>query len=968
MGLIENIFGAVLLIGVVLAVTLIVTLETSENVTVDLAFKQQSFLQEKHQVSLNTVFALTEPETGQTYDRLVGRSLSNRREVIDVGQSQFNVTEELRNRFNLIYGEGNWYYEVTPRVTNLAIAFVIDGTTSVDEQREILQEEIEDIISRTNDAAQDVFEEVTLSYYMFISSEDESKCEVFNTLAVVGFEQCFTVSREQMYASLSDENGYPAPEFAVEDFGNLMYDETVAYEADWLGALVWGAQHISETAEDPSGTISLFFPMTDEMTTGSIPDQCYEANLGEATTPQDARANAIMCGFCHGDCPTRSEAQLDAAESILNDLYVDFSPPIIRSIFIEECDIAYNSALNQIETGTPRTQYVDESFGTERPSGDQTWCDLQGCPGCETHPTDNSLICFRSVCSEETEEQLRYLNDLYGEEEVITLTEIQDLPEIVVETVIQEINRQIREDGVLDETRNRFVVRYDLFVPGQEVIPFTLWVYEERGFDMALPEVFDTPIADIIETIPDFEIEEVVSVDRLAPGNDLTIRIPALEGVTVVQVEINERTYPLSRQGDYFVGTITLEGFEDGTYDIRLIFSDAQGNVHTQELQDVFEVDVDLAPLPEFESASTLRSRYSPGSDVTLTVQFSSEQPLQDVQAVVTIGNPTTQHVALQRLSGTQETWGATFNAPQQEGLYAVSSVLATDAYGRTLTFQQDLPEFEVSNLIECTQQGLDACMPGEYCWGNTPDELFCDTQPAPQGSYTHEDSACQQGLDRDPITNECYEPRETYDFVFVPLRFTNLQQYQSFVQASVDALYAITPIRECTSENIQQTFRIHVVEDLECAANNGCGPTGSIGDCLQATITCAQQHFPGIGDRYFGMSAYGWPVNGGTVLGQAADFGSQNMVTSRHYGDMRDIMVFLHEAGHTWYLGHLGRGVPPDGGPCRQDYPNVADCAVEEDRFIMNYRNIYPAEFGPAGYGVIRNSYLSQSLEACTT
>lgn len=973
MGLIENIFGAVLLIGVVLAVTLIITLETSENVTVDLAFKQQSFLQEKHQVGLNTVFSLTEPETGQTFDRLVGRSLSNRREVIPVGQNQFNVTQELRTRFNLIFGEGNWHYRVTPRVSTIAVAFVIDGTSSVDPQREVLEQEIETIITRTNYAAREVFEDVTISYYMFISSEDTSKCAVFNTIGVQGFEECFTVTPQQMYAQV-----YPSPEFAIADVGNLMYDSTVAYEADWLGALVWGARHITESSPDPSGTVALFFPITDEMTTGSVPDECYETNLGDAASASDARANAIMCGFCHGNCPTRSLTQLQAAQTILNDLYTTLVPPVIRSIFIEECDVFYSTIWNEIVTGTPRTAYVDDRFGTQRPAQGQTWCDLSGCPGCQTNPDNSQYICFRSVCWDDTRDQLRALNDMFGEHDIITLTDYQALPGIVMDTVEDEIQRQVREDGVLDLTRNRFAVRYDLFVPGQEIIPFTLWVYEERGFDITTPDIFDTPLLELMDT-QGFDSDTIIPGglgSAYSPEDLIDIRIPAFPGVIRVQVRIGGNTYTLHLEDDYFVGRIALSDFPDDTYDMEIIFQDAQGNIHTETISDAIQVDVNRAPIPELEDARITRNLVRPGTTTDITLTFS--RPVTDVS--ITIEGPstatqvstgqtlfTTGDVPLTSLAATR--WGVTLQAAETIGTYTVTRVDYQDLYERSFSDPLSLI-LEVTDVQLC--DSASDCTGGEHCWGDTSQELLCNAEQAPSGAYTAEDSACQQGLTRDASTGQCYDATTTYDIVFVPLRYTNLQQFQAFVTQSINGLYEKSPMRECPEQTREEHFRFHIVEDLTCAQRYGCTSTSSIEACITATTSCAQEVFPGIGDRHFGLSTAPWPHPSGQgfVIGMAAGLNSQTMVTSRGYGDQEaHVDIMLHEAGHTWALHHLSAhdaNIGPPGGACLG--PNNSDCDLDDRYFIMSYNILdhRPNRYGPAGYSIIRDYFLRMQIEAC--
>ncbi|MFT4309838.1 MAG: hypothetical protein ACMXYL_05120 [Candidatus Woesearchaeota archaeon] len=979
MGLIDNLIGAVLLLSLVIISTLIIAINANQDMIADLNFKRMSNIQEKHQMSLNTLMALTEPTSGQSYGRLLSRSLVNRDDVIMIGDNAFNVTRKINRGLDIVYGPDNWYYEVFPVISDIRIVFVLDGTSSIDNEREILEENIGMIISSVNDSLHITFGDSvpSLAFRVYITTEDDHKCAYFNSLVIEGFEGCFNVRKSDMYADY-DGIVYPMPSSVMGgSIGNTFYNEDTLYRGDWMGGLVYATNDTIGLLSDPDDSIVIMFPMTDEMTTGSVPNECYSQGepLYSGSSDEElyegiVNINAGICAFCLEECPnTRSEHQFEAGMEILSSLQSGLSHYRVLGVFSLDCETEYGLSWNDITTADI-FNYINDNFGTDRPSDGSNWCELDSCRGCDSSPDDNTMICWRSSCVDDTIEQLRLLSEGYVKD-IIYLDVIEDIPTEIVYNVRSIISGQARTGGVRRDDAERYVVSYELLLPGNIIFPYMVWVYEDRVFDESLPELRS------IEVIP----------DSVYSGQQPTVRMEVFDssGISTVRVFVEGEEYILIVNNGYYEAVIDTLGFEEGYYDIEYVIVDILGNTLEGTETDAFEVDNSLAPEPEDVVLVFNRESYVIEHDAIATLTFDSVVDISSVTIIITDEDGNTIHILLMNpTSPSYYQYAQSFNVLHETGVF-YGTIIITDVLGREHV-HNNIRSYEVIDTIPCDSNANCLAVTGmDYCVGVEKDNYYCSSTRAGEGEYTTEKDNCQLGLAYDTTTTECYNPQGIYHIALLPFRFADnnngRNEFLNFANRGIDRIMQDSPLSDCDPDKLDDSVRFLISQDMNCVRNRGqCNTllmtnTNTIINCMKSMRDCAREEFGPIVDEWHVLSRNndGWEFQG------VAHLGHRTSLTSLYYYNRPgfnhidyDINVLLHEIGHGWNLSHIdisNIGSQP-ANACQP--PNAADCQKDDDVkkfFYMNYYNILNKRYGTAGYNYIktnRDAGLGEVMEIC--
>lgn len=983
MSLVDHIISGAMLLIVLIAVGTIITSQSVQTTQERIDFRQTSFMLDKHEGSLNTIMSINEPATRQSYARLLARSIYENRDTITLPSGEdVNISDLVDDALQMVYGPGNYYARISPFINDVHIRLVFDGTGSLDHERETIRNNLARIIEETRRAIEDSTGQDNaprLTFAISIVSPDESLCQPFEAITIEGFEGCMTISKNEAYEHIDEPSisGDLNPYYGLD--GNEIY-----YRGDWAAGMVTSLSRIleEEDPDDDTRSLIIMFPVTDELTTGSIPNECYgagpdiinpSAHSGitgstqrEELEREILKWNVGYCGMCHDECPlSRSESQIAQLHGFIESHEDLRSRLIVNSVFSEDCDMVYHQDYNDpippVQWSGYIDQFIEEGVYDPTDIGSNTYCDFEKCTGCRTNTEDTSRICWRSSCTQDTIDQLESLSDEYRGS-FIELDDVTRLPDYITQSVIEAADALVTSYGERRDEDSRYVVTYSILLPNNERVPFTVWIYEDREFDIHIPQIDIR--AEPPESWPGQTIRLLSIIET--SGGVANVRI-ALESEDE-PIELELLTRASTTYTYYTAPEFDTTGLLDGAYDVAYTVYDTAFNRFEGTVQEVFTIDSNLRPYPELMNEDViLQDVVLENREADAIVGITDNPDAAGVEAVwieVVDRNGNTERYDLEFTIY----WTTSFDVGSIHGTHYVS-VFIEDDLGRIRTYTS-IDSFEVVERLAC--ESRDTCIDQgaglTACTGDEQYDYYCSEEQAPEGMFAAERQSCQTGLGWDSNTHECYEPTTTYDFVFVPLRYPDTPQgrsaFTNTVNIIIQGLEQSSPINRCDAELRSTLFKYHISDDFSCSAQEGCVQGSDIDDCLEVTLDCGRAAFPGVGDKFFGISPSRW----GTTYGKAGGFGAPNMVTSQQTSKVFTRNIALHEAGHTWHLGHLRTGVPAIGGPCHPGYPNRADCDhPDEIEFLMNYALTRANKrFGPAGYSVIA-SQLSEQLGYCS-
>jgi hypothetical protein len=477
MGATENVFAGVLIIIIFLGFTIFINRSTTEYIVTEYEIVKQSHLYDLYSTNFNTILQISEPKTKRTMSSLLANSLYYREEVLNFSDKSVNITEEFKIILDEVYGENRYYLSIKPKIIDVSLNFVIDGSNSLQSEREKLAAELPAIVEKVKAKINETGEEwVTADVFILEEATETSLCSVFpeESYDHLSSRSCSIIDNNKIYSQIRTELNNETFMTNSTDYLKFQFNLTAPYEdkndinskreggiKDYFGS-DWGTgtAYISILRRDAARLV-VIFPMGDELSTSSINEDCFDMPINNF----QKRAEQKMCDLCEKSCSdtTDTETEIRSRKTIEKAVTVAKSfNHIINPIFAYNCDYEYKDIFN--------AQYL-QVYGTSTTHA----CSESNCRGCSAEGTDT---CFHPECKNEILAQMEYIADSTNGK-VIDLKEIENLDYDIEGTIRQNIEEYKFELGRM-RNGTRYVITRSIPLPNRMMVDAKLYIFPEN--------------------------------------------------------------------------------------------------------------------------------------------------------------------------------------------------------------------------------------------------------------------------------------------------------------------------------------------------------------------------------------------------------------------------------------------------------------------------------------------------------
>lgn len=472
MGIVENVISAVILMLLLLVSGLIYFGSFAGDAARTAGVKHDVFFDDIRINDLNTVLKITEPVSGRNMGVLMADAVYYRNETLEFNKVVINVTDRVVELMNFSFAGNDYYMEVRPRIIEVSMNFVIDGSPSLTQEREMLASylpsimtSIEAKLNETNEGYSIKVSKTPVISNIYLLGSKPEKCNLFNNLSDSRVK-CMVLSASDLYLKNTSINMTTTfinnSRFNLEAFLNF-YNMTPPFGFAWLNRDTylgqsdyadsdWGYGMGYASNFDKKTTLSrltILFPMGDELSTSSFPDECFFYNDWP---------HAATCTLCVDNCSVdRSWTSVLKGLEIAKD-----NNHVINPIYSYNCDYNYTSDY----------EVAYEAATGATPSGNI--CDESDCYGC-TH--SGSEVCFQPGCADDVLEQMDYIANQTGGR-IIDIADIGTMDINITNTIIDNIDQYSLIIGEKETFRERDVIETTQPLPNGEFVDIRLWVYK----------------------------------------------------------------------------------------------------------------------------------------------------------------------------------------------------------------------------------------------------------------------------------------------------------------------------------------------------------------------------------------------------------------------------------------------------------------------------------------------------------
>lgn len=473
----DSILNSVVLIVIVLALAVIVTTITLQNMRFGGELESNAFLEEQTNIAIDSFLVST--VSGESIRSLLGRAMLDLRINLSVNETTINLINESEKRLDIMFGKDNYYFELTPVIKGVNLMFVFDISASTESEIEVIkdnleliQEEIQEFVRSQGTGDEDV------SIQIFMLPGPPGRCQSINSLNLPNTE-CFPLASEIMYDELL-EKGWTFPDFGSGSYENWQrlthYATRDSFaQSDWAAGTAYAALFFEN---DPflqnQANINFIFPMSDELTTSSKADECF--NL-------ETISEFIVCQLCEDGCTqgssanTRSQMMIDQTAIILDSLETTSR---VFPIFSVECNFRYEAGYNQFSfSENPYiNSFIDGAAFSSAEAPEVTWCSQDSCSACEQQESDMDSFCFQNECWATLQNHMAQLAQ-GSDGEIINVNDVSTIPTQILDSFSETVDAFNFTVGVRDESRERFVHEKIIRLPNGFLNKITLWVYRD---------------------------------------------------------------------------------------------------------------------------------------------------------------------------------------------------------------------------------------------------------------------------------------------------------------------------------------------------------------------------------------------------------------------------------------------------------------------------------------------------------
>lgn len=475
MGTTENVMGGVIIVMIFMALVIYMNKTTTEYVIDDFKMVKQEHLMDLYSTNFNAFLLVTDPKTNKPISTLLADSIYFRKDTLNFSNTSVNVSVEFKEMLDEIYGEDRYYLEVKPKIVDVSLNFVIDGSSSLEPQRKKLSTELPSIIKKVQEKINESGDELVTADVFILEDKKQgySLCNVFpeNSYNHINEKSCNIIDADDIYNNLQNSTNNQSfdlnsieymkysfnltPPFSNETKINGMREGGIIdyYGSDW-GT---GTSYVSILRKDAAKLV-VIFPMGDELSTSSISEDCFNIPMNNFHN----RALQKVCDLCTGSCsPTLTTATEARSEKTVHTAAVvaTSNGHIINPIFAYECDYKYKNVFND--------QYY-EIFSVNTTNV----CKESNCNGCTLINED---VCFHPECKDDILSQMQYLaTQTRGK--VINLEDIKTLDYEIETTIKNNIDEYKFSVGTF-RNESRYVVKRTLPLPNKMMVDVKLFVY-----------------------------------------------------------------------------------------------------------------------------------------------------------------------------------------------------------------------------------------------------------------------------------------------------------------------------------------------------------------------------------------------------------------------------------------------------------------------------------------------------------
>lgn len=466
MALLEDVVSMIIVVFFLLIVGAVVAGTLFTESAQSLEQEQTRYLQDYYGTSVNSFVNFRESQTGLPVHVLLGNYISRgERTVISSDRTgDVDIEVALDSILSDFYGEDNYYMTVRQDYVDTTFSFVIDGSDSVRIEREIIADELEDILLSVTELFGDADASITANVYILARSDKKDElCEPFDEDIV----SCDTFAYDSLYRN------EPELDF-IPEFNN--FDRHTDYlESDWIAGSIRSETLFRQELDgiDLAEEVHMIIPVFDQISGSSVPTECFEAS---------GTFNYRACRLCLPGCPVdRVAANLDN----LSDYLSERDPNSVAiPVFSFDCNFRDLHGWKEF----PAPDYSSFVAGRESLADDEGLCNLDNCEGCRPAGSGDpgvdtpegvnyNNVCFRSECEADIISQMDQLASDSGGQSV-NIRNRDEIGQAILETIEAVFEERRIEFGVQDPERTRYVYERAIVLPNLGDTQINLQVYE----------------------------------------------------------------------------------------------------------------------------------------------------------------------------------------------------------------------------------------------------------------------------------------------------------------------------------------------------------------------------------------------------------------------------------------------------------------------------------------------------------
>lgn len=469
MALLDDIVGMILVVLFFIVGAMFISTQIATDQITRVDSELQNQLYDYYSTSTNTFLNKHESQSGLPVNLIIGDYISKGRDEIPGEEGDVLVNETLEGILDDLYDEGNYHMEIQQAFHNTTISFVFDGSDSNSREREVLDQNIRDIKESVSDIFED--EGATLEAEFYILSEDQDVCDE------VDYEDCEVIDGETLY---DKDSVFYELERPFDDLSGKAAEERIYVESDWLGGMLHVERNFRKELDEETGQeIHIILPVFDQLSTGSVPDTCFE---------EESHANHIACRLCHYE--ENNKCSLDRInESVDIEEAEEFfmergGDSIVIPVFSFQCNQRYIDLYNEISdlTSGIYSNYLtgDAEFGGET----ETECAFDDCAACREAREDERInpqggyrnVCFRTDCHEKvTELAGRFAEPTGGD--LVDITNVDGLANSIKDNIEVAFDRRMITIGEEREGVETYVFENNVILPNLGHAEIRLSIY-----------------------------------------------------------------------------------------------------------------------------------------------------------------------------------------------------------------------------------------------------------------------------------------------------------------------------------------------------------------------------------------------------------------------------------------------------------------------------------------------------------